>query len=459
MFVNRERELRQLEEWWSDGDGGRLGMVWGRRRVGKTELVRYFATGRRAVFHTAARRPVVDELHLLSSEAAPLLATGFRDLAARPLTDWTDAFDTIASAAAEEPLLLVLDEFPELVAVAPELPSILRAVWDRLRSRTRLRVLLCGSAVRTMELLQEQREPLYGRFDLSLLLHPFRPHEAALMLPGLKPADRALVWGIVGGVPQYLAWWNQTQSVARNLEALASTPGGRLLVEGELIMATEGTTTELASQTLYAVAAGRTKFNEIRDVVRTDPTRTLERLRSLRLITRFLPVTEHEASTRRRLYRVADNFLAFWLGTLSRYRSQIELGLGRTILPVLMKELDDYMGPVWEEAFRSHLRRLADAGELGADIVALGPFWTTAAGGEHIEIDAVALAGRERAAALVGEAKWARRVDGNRIRWELEQKARRLPKVGPRLRFAVGARELVDGRADVLGITAVDVFA
>jgi AAA+ ATPase superfamily predicted ATPase len=458
-FVNRQQELRRLGQWWDSATSGSLAAVWGRRRVGKTELIRHFARNRKTVFHTAARRPVADELRVLSAEAAPMLADGLRDLLSRPFADWTDAVETLAAAAASEPLLVVLDEFPELVEVAPELPSVLRAVWDRARTRTRLRLLLCGSAVRSMEAMQEQREPLYGRFDLVLMLHPFRPHEAALMLPRLSPADRAAVWGIVGGVPQYLAWWDQDRSVADNLQALACTPSGRLLMEGELVMATEGGATELASQVLYAIAAGRTKFNEIKDAVRTDPTRSLERLRSLRLIDRIMPVTEEERTTRRRLYRVADNFLAFWLGVLGRHRSNIELGLGRTILPVVLRELDDYMGPRWEEAFRLHLRRLAERGELGDDVVAIGPFWTAAdEDGQH-EIDAVVLAGRDRAATLIGEAKWTRNVDGHRLQWELERKARSLPRVRPDLRYAVAAREEVAGPPELLRVTAEDVFA
>lgn len=279
------------------------------------------------------------------------------------------------------------------------------------------------------------------------------------MLPGLNATDRALTWGIVGGVPQYLAWWDQERSLADNVEELACTPGGRLLAEGDLVMATEGGSAELASQVLFAIAAGRTKFTEIKDVVQTDPTRILERLRSLRLVDRLLPVTEDERTTRRRLYRIADNFLAFWLGVLSRHRTQIELGLGRTILPVLLAELDDYMGPRWEEAMRLHLRRLADEGNLGEDIVAIGPFWSTRDREGQNEIDAVALAGRDRAAVLVGEAKWARRVDGHRLRWELERKARALPRVRPAIRYAIAARNAVEGDGDLLRITAEDIFS
>jgi AAA+ ATPase superfamily predicted ATPase len=453
-FVNREQELEALGRWW-DVRGPRLAFVWGRRRVGKTALIERFAAGRRAVFHTGSRRPVVDELAGLSRAAEGLVAG--RDLSVNPFHDWTDLIETLAREAAAEPILLVLDEFPELVAVAPELPSIIRAGWDRIIADSSLRLLLCGSAVRTMEAMREERAPLYGRADLSLLVHPFRPHEAGLMLPGLRPADRALVWGILGGVPLYLRWWDEQKSLRENLMRLACLPGAPLLNEGMLVLATEGESGELSRQVLHAIAAGRTKHNEIADAIRADPTRTLERLVELRLVERLSPVTEDPRRTRRRTYQVADNFLAFWLRILDRYRPEIDRGLGRTILPALLADLDDFMGPRWEEAYRSHLRRLANEGTLGPDVVAVGPFWT-AADDPH-EIDAVVLAGRERRAVLIGEAKWARSLDARTVLRDLERKSHALPDLAPDLRMSVCARERVSQiTSDLLVVTAADIF-
>jgi uncharacterized protein len=456
VFVNRVRELAALSDWWEAGRRGRIALVWGRRRVGKTALLNAFAERRPAVFHTGAGRPAADELRLLSRASAAALAGAVRDPLVRPFADWDDALEALAAAATQRPLLLVLDEFPELLRASPELPGALRAFWDRARERTRLRILLCGSAVRVMHAIQEERQPLYGRIDLTLPVHPFEPHESAALLPALAPAARALVWGVVGGVPLYLTWWDQRHSVRANLERLVCRPGGQLLEEGRLVLATEGDTGELGQRVLRAIAAGRSKHHEIEQAIRAEPTRTLERLIELRLVERLVPVTDAGSRTRRRSYRIADNYLAFWLGLVEPYRAEIERGLGANILTPLLQRLDEHMGGRWEEAFRAHLRRLAAAGELAPDIVRIGAFWSER---PAVEIDAVALAGRREEAVLAGEAKWARTVDGAALVRELERKTAALPRVAGDIRYAVCARERI-GRLPpgVLAASAAEIF-
>jgi len=103
-----------------------------------------------------------------------MLQGGARDLNLRPFASWDDALESLAEAAFSEPLLLVLDEFPELAEVSPELEGVIRATWDRIGGRTNLRILLSGSARRTMEAMQEERGPQYGRVELALLQGPFR---------------------------------------------------------------------------------------------------------------------------------------------------------------------------------------------------------------------------------------------------------------------------------------------
>lgn len=380
------------------------------------------------MWHTGAGRPAVGELAVLSRAVATVAGDGLRDLTARPYVDWDDALDDLGTRAQGEPLLLVLDELPELVGTSPELPGVLRAFLDRAGERTRLRILLCGSAVRTMRAVREERAPLYGRFDLSLLMHPFRPHEAALLLPDLAPADRALVHGLLGGVPLYLSWWDQGAGVAENLRHLACRPGAPLLLESQLVLATEAETGVLPGAALRAVASGRTRYGEIKDALRAEPARTLDRLEELRLLERRVPVTDGPR-TRRAAYRVADPFLAFSLGVLDHHRSEIDRGLGEAVLPSLLASLDDHLGVPWEEAVRD---------------------------------DTVVLAGRERRPVAVMEAKWSREVDPRRLAERLRRRAAAIPGVDDPAALAVvvaGRQHLRNLPEGVRGLTAQDVYA
>jgi hypothetical protein len=325
------------------------------------------------------------------------------------------------------------------------------------QGRTALRILLCGSAVRAMQALQEQRAPLFGRFDLRLHLHPFAPWEAALLLPDLPPADQALVYCLLGGMPLYLSWWSPERSVEDNLRDLACRPGAPLLSEGELVLATEVEGSERPAEVLHAIAGGRTRHHEIKDWIRSEPTRTLERLIELRLVERMAPVTKDARRTRRRLYRICDNFLAMYLGVLSRYRAEIDRGLGDSILPLLLEDLGQHLGGPWEQAFRDHVRRVCASGALAPGVVAVGPWWRHDG---RDEIDAVALAGRDRRVVLVGEAKWSRTVHGRRIQRALKHKAASVTNDPDALTYVVGAREAVtDAPPGTVTVTAADVFA
>jgi AAA+ ATPase superfamily predicted ATPase len=456
VFVNRTRELADLAAWW-DRPQARPALVWGRRRVGKTALIQEFTRGRRVVFHTGAGRSAVGELVQVSRQVVAAGLTGLRDLRRRPYTDWDDVLEHLAEAARDEPLLLIFDEFPELERTSPELPGVIRSFLDRTAGHTKLRLLLCGSAVRSMLAMQEERAPLFGRFDLRLQVHPFEPWEAALLLPDLPAVELATVYGLLGGMPLYLSWWDAAADLRQNLSRLVCRPGAPLLTEGDLVLATEAEPGEQPAAVLHAIANGRTRHNEIKDWVRTEPSRTLERLTNLRLVERVVPVTEDLARSRRRIYRIADNFLAFYLGLVGRYRAEIDRGLGESILPVLLQSLDDHLGHPWEEAVRAHVRRECATGRLATDVVAVGSWWS---GEGQDEIDLLALAGRARQPVLAGEAKWARTVDASQLAADLRRKVSGLGADPDSLRYLVAARESARNTPDgMIVVTAAEVFA
>jgi uncharacterized protein len=173
------------------------------------------------------------------------------------------------------------------------------------------------------------------------------------------------------------------------------------------------------------------------------------------LVERLLPVIE-SAKSRRRIYRITDNFMSFYLGVISRYRAEIERGLGDSILPVLLASLDDLLGPAHEQAFRDHLRSLAAAGKLEGDVVAIGSWWQDT---PPVEIDAVVLTGRSRRPTMVGEAKWSTALDARRPLADLEEKAAWLVDDPTELRYAVCARErITNAPGGLLTVTAKDIF-
>jgi hypothetical protein len=193
-------------------------------------------------------------------------------------------------------------------------------------------------------------------------------------------------------------------------------------------------------------------------VVGTEPARALGRLVGARLVERVAPVTEDQEKSRRKVYRIADNFLAFYLGPVRKHRSEIERGYGQRVMMALEHELDDYMGAPYEEAFREYLWLQAGTGFLGDHVVAIGPWWRT--GGQD-QIDAVEIAQPEltRIPIAVGESKWGKSVSGPRLKAKLAAKAATLTDSVDRLQYSICVRsEVTRADPDTTVFTAADIF-
>jgi uncharacterized protein len=405
-FVNRERELRALER--ACGDAGGMAVVSGRRRVGKTALLDRFAQGRRAVFLPGTRAPVGEALRRLEERLRAAAPPGPGDLLdLGHLDSWDAALGYLLARAREEPLLVVLDEFPYLCEADPSLPSTLQARWDH-RGDSRLSLILAGSHVGLMEQLVAADAPLFGRADAHLRLQPFSWREAGLLVGGEDPESWVEAWCTVGGMPRYLALWDPRHDAVTNLADLLDGPGAPLGDEGTVVQQ-ELTPGSAAARLLELVALGADGFSALRERAGLAPATTSEALallEQLGFVDRLTPIGEDPRRTKRVRYQVRDPLLRLWLGLVLPHREAFELGRGAGVLSANRDLLGRSQGQAFEALARDWL-----GSETGA---AAGPWWPTV---EGELVHGLALRGTAAAGAVA--ARWATGVDGGEERRHL----------------------------------------
>jgi hypothetical protein len=402
-FVNRERELRALNR--ACDERGGLAVVSGRRRVGKTALIDQFARERRAIFLPGTRAPVGEALRRLEERirvALPPRPGDLLDLG--HLSSWDAALGYLLARGAEEPLVLVLDEFPYLCESDTTLPSTVQARWDH-RGDSNMSLVLAGSHVGLMEELVAADAPLFGRADAHLRLMPFTWREARLLVGGNDPETWMEAFCTVGGMPRYLTLWDPRADLLTNLTELLDGPGAPLGDEGTVVLQ-ELTPGSAAARVLELVALGADSFSAIRERTGLAPASTsdaLALLDGLGLVERVTPVGEDTRRTRRVRYEVRDAFLRLWLAVVLPHREAFELGRGGSVLAAHRSALADSQ----QRSLRTVLRDVL-AEQYQSEC---GPWWSTAGGDE---VDGLALAGG--AAVAAGTAQWTTNADGDRER-------------------------------------------
>ncbi|HIQ06131.1 MAG TPA: ATP-binding protein, partial [Anaerolineae bacterium] len=436
MFINRERELDALERSYGSGRA-ELYVLYGRRRVGKTELLRAFCQGKRHIFFVADLGTETSALAEFTRQISQFAYD--RPDAISAFSSWDAAFEFLSPLAAEERLVVVLDEFTYLIEANSAIPSILQRLWDTHLRETQLMLILCGSYVGMMEQhVLAYRAPLYGRRTAQWHLQPLTFWDVMRFLSYFNPIEQVRAYAILGGVPAYLLQFDDGMPLLRNIEQRILTPGTFLYDEPRFLLLQELREPHRYFSVLEAIAAGRTRQNEIAQVAGIVPSSIsfyLSTLRELGLVERVVPATEkHPHKSKRGLYRLLDNYFRFWFRFIYPNRSLLERGEMTHVRRLVKEQLDQFTSPAFEAICREYVWRLHQTGELGFTPQAVGSWWD-----RQEEVDVVAVGEEEL---LVGECKWRARPVGTNILDDLKRKAHLLIQQGnwTRVHYALFSR-------------------
>ena len=373
-FIGRERELGVLREFAGTGKA-ELFVLYGRRRVGKTELLQQLGRGRRAVYFLAAQ--VRDKDNLTAFKGVLQEALSDPLLENVDFQDWSSALGYAAERAGDERLIVVLDEFPYLCEGNKGLPSLVQRFWDQRGKRSSLMLVLCGSQVSFMEReVLAERSPLFGRRTGQRRLEPLRPAETLAFFPRWSMGDRVLTYGLLGGMPAYLRRFDDTVSPSENLLREVLRPEGYLFDEVQFLLKNELQSPTTYNSILAAVARGADRVGDIALAVGVDSTtanKYLHVLRELRFVEREIPLTDPDPlRSRRGRYRIADRFLTFHFRHLQPNLSLIEAGRGSRVLEEFVQpDFEHIYDEARTEFILDHLQR--EAAELvGEEIVETG---------------------------------------------------------------------------------------
>ncbi|MBM3268571.1 MAG: AAA family ATPase [Candidatus Sericytochromatia bacterium] len=451
-FVNREAELAFLRSVRERGGG--LVVVYGKRRVGKTALVRQFTTDVPHVYFLADKAPESAQLQALSEQVGLLFEDEF--VRTRGFGTWTDAFRYLAGKGR---VVLVIDEFPYLIETNAAIPSIFQKGWDEYLQGSGVLLILLGSSIGMMETeVLGYRSPLFGRRTGQLLVTSLSFWDLREFC-ACPPEELMGRYAILGGMPAYWLRFDPHASLWANIAENVLQPEAYLYGEPEFILREELREPRNYFAILRAISLGKTRPGEIVNETGLDKNlvgKYLSVLTDLRIVRREVPVTEWSAEkSKRGVYLIDEPFFRFWFRFVFPNRSFLEERRPEYVLDHKIKPaLDLFVSQAFEDVCRAYVRK----GWLeGPHFEQVGRWWT-----KEAEIDVVALA-EDAGTMLVGEAKWSAKPVGIAVLEGLERKAARVPwRAGRRqeryVLFSRGGftRELRD-RARREGVRLVDL--
>ncbi|WP_277556167.1 ATP-binding protein [Halobaculum limi] len=440
-FYDRADELDALDTAF-ESPGHDFYVIYGRRRVGKTELLKEFCADRPHIYFLAAQEAEDRQREKFVEK----VADHFDDRVPR-IDSWDQALEYLGEKLANERIVVAIDEFPYLVEENDSLPSYLQSFVDEQLQETESMLVLCGSSVSTMESeVLGHESPLYGRRTGQIDVQPFSFRQSQAVIDyDIENAIRS--FAVTGGTPLYLTLFDYDHPLEKNIRTQILSPTAVLYNEPEFLLRTELRNPARYMSILEAIATGHTTPNEISGVTGIDSgplSKYLQTLRRLRLIDREVPVMASAKQSKRSRYHVADEFLRFWFRFVEPNRSSIQEAPDVVYDGTIEPNLPDYVATTFEEVCRETVWEAIRRGHL-EPYSEVGRWWY----GED-EIDIVGLA-PDADRILFAECKWTSEPVGPALVTQLREKAGRV-RWGPDTReeeFALFSKSgFVDGLAD-----------
>lgn len=417
-FINRESEIQFLLDR-AVSERAEFIVLYGRRRIGKTELLRETFRKRKTIFFMADLGADQDQRRRFS-EAVRLLYPSPLLQEERP-PEWESLLRYAVDLAMKERVIAIIDEFPYLCYSQPALPSILQRIWDEKGKDSKLYLIICGSFVSFMEReILGHKSPLYGRRTGQLLLQPLSLNAMKGFFPHYSPEERISAYAILGGVPAYLIHFSDKLSLPKNMEKQILNPTSFLYEEVRFILMEELRDPKNYLSVLQSIAFGNTRMNDIvqrTGIERGPVSKYLSVLQDLRLVERETPVTETQPEkSRKGIYRISDNFFRFWFRFVLPYKSRLVESGGKTIVEQeILPHLDQFIGQAFDRICVEILQFLVAGGKIKLNYDKAGRWW-----GGNEEIDLVAMKGDHPV--FAAECKWSKKAVGIDVLRDLKRK-------------------------------------
>ena len=390
-FIGRKTELAKLSAEY-ERDGGFV-VIYGRRRVGKTTLIKEFLKKKAAFYFLATEELETQSMKRLAGVIARTTKSSLLQKA--NCSDWMDLFQIIADYRPAQRKVLVIDEFPYLVKANPAFPSILQNAWDELLKDSNVMLILSGSLVGMMRKhALSYDSPLYGRRTAQMRLAPLSFTEIYAVQE--IPFDRAVErYAVTGGVPKYLEFFQDDRELLDQIKEVILSKNGFLYEEPNFLLKSESMTAVNYFSIIKAIADGNHKLGKIAGVLGQETsalTPYLSTLSELGFVEKRTPITEkNPEKSRKGLYFIADNFIRFWFRYVYPYKGELEMDNMQIVLDEIQKDfIEKFVAFAYEDACKDIFAELCKYGKISFTPSRIGSYWLNDLDGDT-EIDVMAV--------------------------------------------------------------------